>query len=150
MPLWLIFHPDGTFEDDASKEALAADITKIYTSVGLPAFYVITNFIKMPGNTMLVGGKRVSKDKPFIRLAIDHIAVTLPNEDETYKSMANSVDNALKPHVADKGYDWEFHINETERRLWKINGIFPPAFKSEGERIWREKNQAVPLEKEHL
>lgn len=34
MPLWLIFHPDGTFEDDASKEALAADITTIYTGVG--------------------------------------------------------------------------------------------------------------------
>lgn len=150
MPLWLIFHPDGTFEDDASKEALAADITKIYTSAGLPAFYVTTNFIKMPGNTMLVGGKKVSKDRPFIRLSIDHIAVALPNEDESYKRIANAVDSALKPHIADKGYDWEFHIDETERRMWKINGIFPPAFKSEGERIWREENQAVPLWKENL
>lgn len=33
MPLWLIFHPDGTFEDDESKEALSTDITKIYTGV---------------------------------------------------------------------------------------------------------------------
>jgi hypothetical protein len=150
MPLWLIFHPDGTFEDDASKEALAVDITKIYTSAGLPAFYVITNFIKMPGNTMLVGGKRLSKDKPFIRVAIEHIAVRLPDEDEVYKSISNRVDEALKPHVADKGYDWEFHVDETERRLWKINGMFPPAFKSEEEKIWVKENRAVPLEKGNL
>lgn len=150
MPLWLIFHPDGTFEDDASKEALAADITKIYTSIGLPAFYVVANFIKMPGNTMLMGGKKISKDRPFIRVAIEHIAVTLPNEDEVYRKTANAVDAALKPHVADKGYDCEFHIDETERRLWKINSMFPPEFKSEGERIWREENRAVPLEREHL
>jgi hypothetical protein len=146
MPLWLIFHPSDTFTDDVSKEALATDITKIYTSIGLPAFYVVTNFIEMAGNTMLVGGKKITKDKPFIRIAIEHIAVNLPNEDEAYKKATNAVDAALKPHVADKGYDWEFHIDETERRLWKINGMFPPEFKSEGERVWREENQAVPLE----
>ncbi|KAF1358046.1 hypothetical protein EJ07DRAFT_126226 [Lizonia empirigonia] len=150
MPLWLIFHPDGTFEDDASKEALAADITKIYTRAGLPAFYVVSNFIKMSGNTMWVGGKKLSKEKPFIRVAIEHIAVTLPNEDEVYKKTANAVDAALKPHVADKGYDWEFHIDETERRLWKINGMFPPAFKSEGEKVWVQENRTVALEKENL
>ncbi|CAG5137044.1 uncharacterized protein ALTATR162_LOCUS32 [Alternaria atra] len=150
MPLWLIFHPDGTFVDDTSKELLAADITKIYTSVGLPAFYVVTNFIKMPENTILIGGKIISKEKPFIRVVIEHIAVTLPNEDEAYKKVANAVDAALKPHIADKGFDWEFHIDETERRLWKINGMFPPAFKSEGEKIWREENRPVPLEKGSL
>jgi hypothetical protein len=144
MPLWLIFHPDGTFEDDASKEALAADVIKIYTSINLPAFYVVTNFIKMPGNTMLVGGKKVGKEeKPFIRIAIEHIAVTLPNQDEAYERVANGVDAALKPHVADKGYNWEFHIDETERRLWKINGLFPPAFGSEEEKVWVKENRAV-------
>ncbi|KAJ4987179.1 hypothetical protein SVAN01_07331 [Stagonosporopsis vannaccii] len=150
MPLWLIFHPDGTFEDDASKEALSTDITKIYTSIGLPAFYVVTNFIKMPGNTMWVGGKKISKEKPFIRFAIEHIAVTLPDEDAVYKRTANRVDEALKPHVADKGYDWEFHIDETERRLWKINGFFPPAFQSEEEKIWSKENRAVPLEQSKI
>lgn len=104
----------------------------------------------MPGNTMWVGGKKLSKDKPFIRLAIEHIAVTLPNEDEVYRNTANKVDAALKPHVADKGYDWEFHIDETERRLWKINGMFPPAFKSEGEKIWVKENRAVRLDEEDV
>ncbi|RAR10490.1 UPF0187-like protein [Stemphylium lycopersici] len=120
MPLWIIYHPDGTFEDDASREALAAEITTIYTGIGLPAFYVITNFVKMPGNTMLVGGKKVT-GKPFIRIVVEHIAVRLPNEDETYRKTSNAIDAVLKPHIADKGYDWEFHVDETERRLWKVN-----------------------------
>jgi nucleolar protein 58 len=92
------------------------------------------------------GGKKLSKAKPFIRIAIEHIAVRLPDEDATYKRVSNRVDEALKPHVADKGYDWEFHIDETERRLWKINGIFPPAFGSDEEKIWVKENYAVPLE----
>lgn len=150
MPLWLIFHPDGTFEDDASKEAFSGDITKIYTGIGLPKFYVVVNFIKMPGNTMWVGGKKLGKEKPFIRVAIEHIAVALPNEDEAYQRTANAIDAALKPHVADKGYDWEFHVDETERRLWKINGMFPPAFRSEEEKVWARENRAVGVEKERL
>ncbi|KAF3006017.1 hypothetical protein E8E13_010612 [Curvularia kusanoi] len=150
MPLWLVFHPEGTFEDDASKEALVSDVTEIYTGVGLPAFYVVVNFIKMPENTMWVGGKKVKKERPFIRLAIEHIAVTLPNEDEVYKKTANKVDAAIKPHISDKGYDWEFHIDETERRLWKINGMFPPAFKSEEEKVWARENRAVSFGKGNI
>lgn len=34
MPLWLVFHPEGTFEDKASKGAFASDVTKIYTDIG--------------------------------------------------------------------------------------------------------------------
>lgn len=102
----------------------------------------------MPGNTMWVGGKKLTK--PFIRVAIEHIAVTLPNEDEVYQNTANKIDAALKPHVLDKGYDCEFHVDETERRLWKINGMFPPAFKSEKEKIWVQENRAVPLGKGNL
>ncbi|KAG9206223.1 hypothetical protein G6514_004946 [Epicoccum nigrum] len=147
MPLWLVFHPEGTFEDKASKEAFASDVTKIYTGVGLPAFYVVVNFIKMPENTAWVGGKAASKERPFIRLAIEHIAVHQPNEDEAYKRTANRVDAAIKPHIADKGYDWEFHIDETERRLWRINGLYPPPFQSEEEKVWSRENRPVVFEK---
>ncbi|KAF2789579.1 hypothetical protein K505DRAFT_365489 [Melanomma pulvis-pyrius CBS 109.77] len=147
MPLWLIFHPDGTFEDDASKEALTSDITKLYTKIGLPAFYVVANFIKMPGNTMWVGGKKANKAKPFIRIAIDHVAVAMPNIDEVYKKTTDDFDETLKPHIADKGYDWEFHIDETEKRLWKVNGLTPPPFKGEEEKLWVRENRAVPWQK---
>lgn len=99
---------------------------------------------------MWVGGRKISKDKPFIRLAIEHIAVNLPNEDEAYKRTANGLDRVLKPHIADKGYDYEFHIDETDRRLWKINGLFPPAHQSEDEKIWAKENHPVPLEKSNI
>jgi len=145
MPLWLIFHPDDTFEDDTSKEALASDITAHYVNVGLPAFYVTVNFIKMSGNTMYVGGKILPKDKPFIRVSVDHIAVTLPNQDSVYERTANNLNALLKPHIADKGYDWQFHVDQTERRLWRINGMVPPPFRSEEEKIWAKENKAVPL-----
>lgn len=143
MPLWLIFHPEGTFEDLPSKKALTQDITKIYTEIGLPAFYVVVNFLKMPPGDTWVGAEHVF-DKPFIRVVAEHIAVNMPNEDEAYKRVTARLDTALKPHVADKGYSWEFHIDETERRLWKVNGMIPPAFGSEEEKLWVKENRAVP------
>jgi hypothetical protein len=80
MPLWNIYHPEGTFEDNASKESLSKDITAIYHDgpAALPKFYVIVNFIKLPQNSTYIGGIP-NTGTPFIRLKIDHIAVTLPN-----------------------------------------------------------------------
>lgn len=144
MPLWLVYHPVGTFSDDASKQALSEDITKIYTNVGLPAFYVIVNFITLPGTSTYIGGRPNTGEHPFIRISVDHIAVTLPNEDAAYHRVVEGIDAALKPHVADKGYDWEFHVDETERRLWRVQGIDPPPFKSEAEKLWVKENRAVP------
>lgn len=147
MPLWLIFHPPGTFEDAATKQAFTEDITKWYTENGLPAFYVVANFIKISPEDVWVGGKQKKIDeKPFIRIVIKHIAIRIDNDDVTYKRSTSRIDRILKPHVADKGYDWEFHVEETERRLWKINGLAPPPWKSEEERVWVKENRAVPYE----
>lgn len=49
----------------------------------------------------------------------------------------------MKPHLLDKGYDFEYHVDETDRRLWKINGLVPPPFKSEEEKVWVRENRAV-------
>lgn len=65
----------------------------------------------------------------------EHIAVRLENEDLAYKGTADAFDKALKPHVADKGYEWEFHVDETERRLWRVNGLIPPPFGSDVEQL---------------
>ncbi|KAL2214860.1 putative oxalocrotonate tautomerase [Thermoascus aurantiacus ATCC 26904] len=145
MPLWLIFHPAGIFEDSASKQALAEDITKMYTELGLPAFYVVAKFIKLPAEDIWVGGKQKT-DKPFIRVVIKHIAIHVPDDDALYRRTTSRIDRILKPHIADKGYDWEFHVEETERKLWKINGMIPPPHKSEEERVWVKENRAVPYE----
>jgi phenylpyruvate tautomerase PptA (4-oxalocrotonate tautomerase family) len=129
MPLWSIYHPPSTFTTPESKQRLAADITSIYTGTdgaGLPAFYVVVNFISLPATDIFVGGQNPSADKPFIRFVADHIAVHLENNEERMQRLMGLVDAALRPHVKEKGYDWELHIDETPRGLWVINGIAPP------------------------
>jgi hypothetical protein len=39
----------------------------------------------------------------------------------------------LKPYVADRGYEWELHVEEGPRELWLIDGIAPPPSFSEDE-----------------
>ncbi|KAH7061989.1 putative oxalocrotonate tautomerase [Paraphoma chrysanthemicola] len=149
MPLWVIYHPDGTFEDDASQAALSNDITGFYTSYGLPKFFVVVIFIKTPGNTTWVGGEPTSaRAKPFIRLAIDHIAVKLPDDDAIHLQTANAFEALLKPHVADKGYDWEWHVTENEKRLSRVNGLQAPEFGSEEAARWAKANRPLPREDE--
>ncbi|GES64831.1 hypothetical protein ATEIFO6365_0009032000 [Aspergillus terreus] len=143
MPLWLIYHTPNTFEDVGSKQALVEDVTKIYTNVGLPPFYVVVNFIRLSSEDVWVGGEPRT-ERPFVRIMIDHIAVRLENDDSMYKRTSDAINNALKPHLADKGYGWEFHVDETERRLWRINGLIPPPFKSDDERKWANENKASP------
>lgn len=38
------------------------------------------------------------------------------------------------------------HIDETERRLWTLNGMSPPPFRSEDEKIWKHENRPIPPE----
>ncbi|KAJ6088512.1 oxalocrotonate tautomerase [Penicillium sp. IBT 16267x] len=147
MPLWQIYHPHGTFEDNASKQAFADDITKAYVGLGLPAFYVITQFHKMENSDVFVGGKiRTATDKPFVRVVIVHIAIHAPNSDAAYLRTTSRLDGIMKPHLLDKGYEFEYHVSETERRLWKIDSLIPPPFKSAEERVWVEENKALPYE----
>lgn len=110
MPLWLVFHPTGTFEDAASKQALKKDITKIYTAIGLPAFYVVVNFIKLPPRDVWVGAER-KIEKLFIRIVAEHIAVRLNDEDRIYKETCDAIENPLKLYIAEKGHDWGFYVD---------------------------------------
>ncbi|CAD0087962.1 unnamed protein product [Aureobasidium vineae] len=147
MPLWQIYHPPGVFEDADSKAALAADITKIYTSVGLPAFYVVVHFNTMQPTNVYVGGEsKANTSKPFIRIVIKHIAIRLNNDTETYRKTAGMIDAALKPHVYDKDMMCEYHVEETERRLWKFDGMIPPEHMSEAHMVWVKENKPVEYE----
>lgn len=168
MPIWNIHHPEGTFTSLADKQALARAITQIYTSAPalLPPFYVNVNYIPIAPTSMFVGGELRPYDrthipnddetnsndqapgstKPFIRFVVDHIAIRLADKDSEYQRVCDKIDRAVTEHMTSKGYDWEYHVSETERRLWRINGISPPAWKSDGEKVWREKNVPVPLD----
>ncbi|KAK4447136.1 putative oxalocrotonate tautomerase [Podospora aff. communis PSN243] len=141
MPLWLVYHPEGTFVTPESKQALAADVMTMYTGGGLPAFYVVVNFITLPHTSIFVGGKNPPVEKPFIRFTVDHLAVHFGDDAERKLRVINTLDRLIKPHVADKGYDWEFSVDETPRELWKINGFIPPPHKSEAEAKWARDNR---------
>jgi hypothetical protein len=146
MPLWMIYHPNNAFNSPSSKAAFSKSITSFYTRIGLPPFYVVVNFVAMPENTSYVGGEATTPAKPFVRIAIEHIAVNLPDDDRRRKATADGLVQVMKPHTEDMGYDCEFHVAETDRRLWRINGLVTPPFGSEEEKMWFRENKAVPWE----
>lgn len=145
MPLWLIFHPPGTFEDSASKQAFSEDVTEMYREINLPAFYVVVNFIKLSTEDVWIGGKQKT-DKPFIRVVINHVAFHVPQDDAAYRKATARIDKILIPNVKDKGYEYEFHVDETDRRLWKINGMIPPPYGSKEEQLWVKEDRSIAYE----
>ena len=145
MPLWLIYHPTGTFEDEATKQALSRDITAMYADRGLPAFYVVVNFIKLDIRDTYVGAKTCI-DTPFVRISIEHIAVTLEDSDDVYRKTSSHINEVIKKNVQPLGAEWEFHVDETERRLWMVKGLVAPPFGSEAEKQWAKQNAATPWE----
>ncbi|KAF2256211.1 hypothetical protein BU26DRAFT_472266 [Trematosphaeria pertusa] len=160
MPLWLIYHPTNTFTTPTEKSALATSITTVYTAVNLPAFYVNVLFIPLSPHSIYIGGTpRPSapsttnsepgpdSSKPFIRITVQNIARKIPN-DAIRDRFLGSVDAALKPFIEDKGYDWEYSLEETNRDLWKVQGLVPPMPGSEAEGEWVRGNRAVPFERE--
>lgn len=145
MPLWIIYHPSNILEDDETRAKFAKDITGIYTGIGLPAFYVVVNFIKLDVRDTYVGAK-TCVDTPFVRISIEHIAVTLEDSDDVYRKTSAHINDVIKKNVQPLGAEWEFHVNETERRLWMVKGLVAPPFGSEAEKQWAKQNAATPWE----
>ncbi|PWY82145.1 hypothetical protein BO70DRAFT_379659 [Aspergillus heteromorphus CBS 117.55] len=115
----------------------------MYTTLGLPAFYVVVHFTEMPLENVFIGGAtRSATEKPFVRVVITHIAIRAPDTDAAYRGATARLDRILNPHLLNKGYDFEYHVDETERRLWKINGLVPPRSGSEEEKVWGRENRA--------
>ncbi|KAF2108269.1 putative oxalocrotonate tautomerase [Lophiotrema nucula] len=160
MPLWTIYHPTSTFTDPATKSALANAITAIYTAVPLPAFYVNVIFIPVPASNFYIGGvSRPSQPSsstsepgpdpqvPFIRICIRNIARKITTAQQRDRFLGR-VDSALKPFIEDKGWDWEYDVEETSRDLWKIQGLVPPGPGTEAEETWKRENRASGFEAE--
>ncbi|KAJ5248828.1 hypothetical protein N7468_000279 [Penicillium chermesinum] len=115
--------------------------------MGLPPFYVVVHFNKIENENVYIGGEvRSTAEKPFVRVVITHIAVRMPDNDDVYFRSTSRLDKIFKPHLLDKGYDFEYHVDETERRLWKINSLIPPPFTSEEEKVWFRANKPLPYE----
>ncbi|MEV7661931.1 tautomerase family protein [Paenarthrobacter sp. NPDC089316] len=146
MPYWEIFTPEGAFTDE-DKERLTEAITDVYVEwVNLPKFYVCVRFQEMAPNEMYVGGKAKNN---FVRIVIDHIARKMENEQIQLGALA-AFEAALEPFVKDRGYDWELHIDETPKELWRTQGLIPPPGESDIEKLWAKENRPIPYDLETL
>ena len=100
MPLWHVYHPPTTFTTAASKTALAAAFTKLYTDVGLPPFYVNVYFHQIPATDIYIGGQPQESTepgveplaRPFVRFVGEQIAVRMEDSDEVYAQWLDKVD----------------------------------------------------------
>uniref|UniRef100_A0A8H7N4Z4 Tautomerase cis-CaaD-like domain-containing protein n=1 Tax=Bionectria ochroleuca TaxID=29856 RepID=A0A8H7N4Z4_BIOOC len=143
MPLWNIFHTEGIFESQEVRSKLAADITSLYTSGGLPSFYVVVHFIPLPPTNVFVAAE-ARINKPFVRFVVEHMAVHREEGPEGFaERFSDRIKEALRPYIAEKGYDWEITIADTPRDFWRFNGIVPPPWRSEAERLWAQTGRPI-------
>lgn len=148
----------------------------MYTSSGIPAFYVIVHFVPVPSTHFFVGGRNGDSDQgnadpsqpPTIRVNVDYIARAMatiesqkyffhprtprfhpspsPSTDDAADD-PSQLDEALKPYIADKGYDWEYHnMVESPKEYGKVNGIYLPPIGGEVEQRWAKENRPSPYE----
>jgi phenylpyruvate tautomerase PptA (4-oxalocrotonate tautomerase family) len=136
MPLWKVYHPVGAFTVE-DKHAFAGKITELYGF--LPKFYVNVIFQEIPRNSFYIGGEPVDN---FVRLSIEHIARTLPDDRKAW--WLERTNETIAPFVKDRGFDWEFHIDETPFDLWSVQGYQPPPADSEDEKKWARENKPSP------
>ena len=97
-------------------------------------------FQEIPTDSFFIGAKPVDN---FVRIWVDHIARTLPTPEAKARFIKVS-DEAIAPFVKDRGYDWEFHIDETPFDLWSIQGLRPPSANSDAEKKWVLENRPTP------
>ncbi|TQC42230.1 hypothetical protein EEB14_50090 [Rhodococcus sp. WS4] len=162
MPLWQLFTPKNAYTKE-EKADLAKKISDIYsgpTSKGnlgfeLPRFYTTVVFHEIEADSFFVGGQ--SHDK-FIQIEVVHIART--NEgaaalmgvsvEQILENYFNSVSEVLKPYIADRGYEVEFHVETAPFETWKIDGMTPPPPESPAERRWFEQNRSSSYSADEL
>jgi phenylpyruvate tautomerase PptA (4-oxalocrotonate tautomerase family) len=136
MPLWHIYAPADKYTA-ADKRAFAVRVAELYVDVTkMPKFYVNVIFHDLDADSFYIGGEPRSN---FVRISIDHIARKVSAEHRQW--WMRQVDQAIAPWVADRGLDWEIHIDETPRDLWTVQGFVPPQTGSEDEMRWCDENR---------
>jgi phenylpyruvate tautomerase PptA (4-oxalocrotonate tautomerase family) len=139
MPLWSVYHPPGTYSAQ-DKGDLAEAATGYYVRVGLPRFYVIVHFHEVAPESFFVGGEPTGST---VRIVIEHIA-RHSTDAESRRRISETISSVVAPFTTDRGLDVEFHVEETPRDLWMINGLRPPPSGSDAEKLWVEQNRPVP------
>jgi phenylpyruvate tautomerase PptA (4-oxalocrotonate tautomerase family) len=139
MPLWHIYHPAEVYSEQ-DKQDFAADITKYYAGFGLPQFYVVVQFHELPRSDFFVGGEPAADT---VRIVISHLARHI-DDPQRRTRMTELVNGIMVPYTRDRGLHWEFHIDESPRDLWMIEGLRPPESGSDAEKAWAAANSPLP------
>jgi phenylpyruvate tautomerase PptA (4-oxalocrotonate tautomerase family) len=139
MPLWTVHHPTGTYTAEQKRD-FARDVTAYYTRIGLPTFYVVVVFQEHEAESFLVGGEPAPR---AVRVVVEHIAVHLGGS-ESMKQAARTLDAVIARHTAARALYYEFHVDETPRELWMVDGLEPPPFGSRAEAEWAARNSPAP------
>jgi phenylpyruvate tautomerase PptA (4-oxalocrotonate tautomerase family) len=152
MPLWQLFVPEDAYTADDKLE-LGKRITGIYSDNfgDLPRFYTTVIFHELKPESFLVGGEL--RDSKFVQIAIVHAARTTEEVAERMgipvtdleQAFLKMVGELLRPYVADRGYEWELHVEKAPRETWIIDGMAPPPQWSEDEKRWARENKSSPL-----
>jgi 4-oxalocrotonate tautomerase family enzyme len=139
MPFWKIYTPENTFTAD-QKKSIAKDLTEGYSAAaGMPRFFVVVVFQEVLAESFYVGGESVDN---FVRIVVDHIARVTPVEARPL--VMHLIEQQLAPHIKERGFEWELHIDETPIDLWRVQGLPAPPFGSEAEKQWVSDNKATP------
>lgn len=158
MPLWQLFTPKDAFTNEEKRD-LAERITNIYTGsraievigFSLPRFYTSVVFHEFDPDSFFVGGE--PRDQ-FVQIEVVHIARVAEEVAEQLSISLEEllagwfvlVDEALKPYIADRGFECEFHVEAAPFETWRIDGLTPPPPDSEAERRWGRDNRSSPYE----
>lgn len=78
-----------------------------------------------------------------MRIVVEHIALKMEDPARRIQNR-EAIARLVAPHTTERNLYCEFHIDETPRDLWMIDGIAPPPFKSEAEKLWAQENRPIP------
>ncbi|PMD57885.1 uncharacterized protein K444DRAFT_533075 [Hyaloscypha bicolor E] len=129
----------------AEKEELSKTLTDYYAQ-SMPDFFVDIMFNELPHDSFFIGGKPTNGK--FVRFTADHIAVNWDKEKDAKraKRYLNWLGGVFKERFEPKGWTWEFHVTESDKKLWRIQSLVPPLLGSEEMKLWVEAGKGVPWE----
>ena len=145
MPRWNIFTTSDLLSKQ-EKRTIADQVTKIYTSIGFPCFWVNVIFEELPVDNFYNGGETPSQSVFFY---ISHAAKGFDSEEERL-NFHKGVDEIVRPILEPKGLHWEYNIHGYPPDNWRISGMEPPLPNGENKqafKLWQERNEAIPYGK---
>ncbi|KUJ09473.1 uncharacterized protein LY89DRAFT_724452 [Mollisia scopiformis] len=129
------------------KQELASTLTARYARL-MPDFFVNVMFHELPHGSFFVGGKPT--DGKFVRVTAEHIAVNWNKDSKREKAYLDWLGGVLKERFEPKGWTWEFSVTESDRDLWRVQSIVPPAVGSQAMKTWVAAGKGIPWEAEKL